>query len=162
MTWDEIRNHPSLRKLPYKIEMSEWGNIEASPLGVDHARYQARIAQILQRLKPEGASSTEAAVETSEYVKVPDVIWASVEHSQTVPHDPVWKRAPEICVEIFTPGDPPEERTHKAHLYLEAGATEYWTCNELGAMQFRNADGSLEQSQLCPEFPANIEILGQA
>lgn len=158
MTWNEICSYAELRRIPYKIEMSRWGNIEASPLGANHGKQQARIAQLLQRSRPDGVVATQVPVATDEYVKVSDVIWASRERQRATSHDPVWDRAPEVCVEIVTPDDPPEEGRHKARLYFKAGATEFWICNERGEMRFYNVDGSLDRSWCCPEFPTQVEI----
>ena len=158
MTWTEILHHPSLQNLPYKIEMSEWGNVEMSPLGANHARHQSQIAQLLQRYKPGGIVRTQAAVQTTDNIKVSDVIWASEERAQSDLCEAVWNRAPQICVEIVTPEDPPEEGRHKAKLYLQAGAEEFWISNERGEMQFCAAGGWLERSRLCPEFPVEVSI----
>ncbi len=130
-----------------------------SPAGMRHRDYQMHIGHLLQLMKPDGISSTRAAVETSEYVKVPDVIWASRERWEAGPHEPTWQRAPEVCVEIVTPHDPLEEEKRKARLYLEAGASELWTCNDAGEIRFRDASGPLEKSRLCPEFPPWVESL---
>ena len=42
------------------------------------------------------------------------------------------------------------------HLYLAAGATEVWLCDEAGALKFFNADGELPASVLCPKFPQSL------
>ena len=47
---------------------------------------------------------------------------------------------------------------HKGQLYLQAGAEEFWLCNELGDVRFFDATGPLERSRLCPDFPAKIEF----
>ena len=101
---------------------------------------------------------TECGVETAENVKVPDVSWVSYERRRVTPHEFAYATAPEICVEIISPGNFLEEQMHKGHLYLQAGAEEFWLCDEQGRMQFFNAAGPLERSALRPEFPPRVEI----
>ena len=158
MTWEEVCDHPSLQDLPFKIELNEWGNIEMSPARSRHAEYQAEIAYLLRLQKPDGVSMTECGVKTADNVKVPDVSWVSFERRRTTPHEFAYVVAPEICVEIISPSNFIEEQMHKGQLYLQAGAEEFWLCDERGTMQFFNAVGPLERSRLCPEFPAKGEI----
>ena len=158
MTWAEVVDNPILQDLPFKIELNKWGNIEMSPARNRHGAYQARITYLLQVQRPDGVSVTEVGVDTSENTKVPDVIWASVERYRAVPHELSWASAPEICVEIISPSNWLEEQMHKGQLYFQAGAEEFWLCDEHGQMQFFDANGHLERSRLCPEFPARVEI----
>ena len=68
--------------------------------------------------------------------------------------------APEICVEIISPTNMLEEQMHKGSLYLQAGAEEFWLCDELGNVRFFDASGPLERSQLCPDFPVKVILPG--
>ncbi len=47
---------------------------------------------------------------------------------------------------------------YKGQLYIQAGAEEFWLCDERGNMQFFNSNSPLEHSRLCPEFPAQVTI----
>ena len=160
MTWDEVLADPHLEDLPYKIELNKWGNIEMSPARNLHAKYQGRIAHLLGSMKPDGYVITEGPIETVENVKVPDVAWISFERNDAAatPDEVYTDTAPEICVEIISPSNSLEEQMHKGSLYLRAGAEEFWLCNELGDVRFFNADGPLEHSRLCPDFPVRIEF----
>ena len=159
MTWAEVCDNPILQDLPFKIELNKWGNIEMSPARNRHGAFQAQIAHLLLTLKSEGVSITESGVDTAENTKVPDVVWVSYERARLVPHELSWKSAPEICVEISSPSNLLEEQMHKGRLYLQAGAEEFWLCDELGHMHFFNADGPVERSRLCPDFPAKVKAL---
>jgi len=64
--------------------------------------------------------------------------------------------APEICVEVWSPSNTPEELEMKRRLYFDKGALEFWVCNEQGEISFFGHQGSLSQSRLCPGFPAEI------
>ena len=158
MTWEEVCADPRLEDLPYKIELNKWGNIEMSPARNRHGEYQFRIGYLLQAQMPDGIVQTECAVQTTENVKVPDVAWISFSHRRATPHEFAYAVAPEICVEIISPSNHPEEQMHKGRLYLQAGAEEFWLCDEHGTMRFFGAVGPLERSGLCPEFPSRVEI----
>ena len=160
MTWEEVCADPRLEDLPYKIELNKWGNIEMSPARNRHGAFQSRIAYLLQLQKPDGVTVTECAIETTENVKVPDVAWTSdARYDGAATPDVVYTdTAPEICVEIISPSNMPEEQMHKGQLYLQAGAEEFWLCNELGDLRFFDANGPLERSRICPEFPARVEL----
>ena len=125
MTWAEMVDDPLLQDLPFKIELNRWGNIEMSPARMRHGDYQLRIGYLLQLLKPDGISSTENGVSTTGGTKVPDVVWASFKRRRLEPEGVAWSSAPEICVEILSPGNLLEEQLHKGRLYLEAGAQEF-------------------------------------
>ena len=160
MTWDEVLADRCLQDLPYKIELNKWGNIEMSPALNQHGMYQGEIAHLLRMLKPAGYAITECAIETTENVKVPDVAWISFGRfdAAAAPRTVYTDTAPEICVEIVSPSNTQEEQMHKGSLYLQAGAEEFWLCNELGDVRFFDAAGPLERSRLCPDFPVKIEF----
>jgi Uma2 family endonuclease len=66
-------------------------------------------------------------------------------------------RAPEICVEIFSPSNTPAEIDEKRALYFDAGATEVWICNLDGSITFfLDPDDEASTSALCPAFPDRI------
>ena len=46
----------------------------------------------------------------------------------------------------------------KRQEYFEAGAVECWFCNVTGGMSFYGPEGELELSELCPEFPRQINL----
>ncbi len=160
MTWDQVLADPCLQDLPYKIELNKQGRIEMSPASSRHGKFQGRIAQLLGAMKPDGYAMTECPVKTSENVKVPDVAWISYARDDAAaePDKLYSDTAPEICVEIVSPSNAPDDLLHKGRLYLRAGAEEFWLCSELGDVRFFDARGPLEHSLLCPEFPAKIEF----
>jgi Uma2 family endonuclease len=157
MTWQDVLDDPSLQNLPYKIELDERGRIVMSPATRFHALYAGVIADLLRDLKPEGYRTPESPVQTKLGVRVPDMTWLSLERhrSQT---GSVFSVAPEICIEVISPSNTPEEITTKIGLYLEAGALEVWTCDLSGQMTFHGVDGSLKASLLVPNFPPSVNV----
>ena len=59
LKWEEVLRDPTLRDLPYKIELNAWGKIEMSPAHVQHARLQAYITGELIKQLTDGVVLTE-------------------------------------------------------------------------------------------------------
>ena len=97
-------------------------------------------------------------VQTSDGTKEPDTVWVSRERRRRHRGKISYPEAPEICVEVLSPGNSRREINEKKKLYLQAGAQEVWTCGRDGTMKFFDADGPLPASRLCPGFPAGITI----
>ena len=159
MIWEDVCADPSLQGLPYKMELDEWGNIEMSPAKSYHSEYQGEIIRLLGVLLPDGVAIPECPIETPEKTKVADVAWVSRERRRTTRRDPSYTTAPEICVEILSMSNDRAEMRKKRRLYHEAGAMEFWLCDERGQMSFFSTDGPLARSILCPEFPPRVEIV---
>ena len=81
MQWSEVLNDPSLKNLPYKIELNEYGQIVMSPASNKHGLLQAEIAFFLRNNR-QGKVLTECSIETSKSVKVADVAWGSIDFFQ--------------------------------------------------------------------------------
>jgi hypothetical protein len=70
--------------------------------------------------------------------------------------------APEICIEILSPANPLDEmlgtseKPGKRELYFQAGAVEFWLCDESGKLSFFDSAGQLPKSRLCPGFPNKL------
>ena len=158
MTWQEVINHPSLQDLPFKIELNAAGVIEMSPATNWHGYYQMEIGSLLNQLLADGRSLSETSIQTTDGVRVADVIWASkvflLAHKDQTP----FQIAPPICVEITSSSNTEKEMRQKIDLYLEAGATEVWLCNLEGELRFYNEDGQLEHSNMAPAFPKEISL----
>ena len=65
---------------------------------------------------------------------------------------------PEICVEIVSPSNREGELEERKRLYFEKGASEFWLCGLHGEMTFFDPGGQIDRSQLCPDFPKQIQI----
>lgn len=96
----------------------------------------------------------------SGWVKAADVAWASPERLRELGNRTCFPHAPEICVEVFSPGNVDAEIQEKAGLYFDAGAKEVWLCAADGAMQFMVGTTAkwLRTSRLCPKFPKRVEL----
>ncbi len=157
MRWEEVCENKQLQDLPFKIELNKWGQIIMSPVKIKHSFYQGRIQRLLESFLNTGEVMPECAINTSEGVKVADVVWCSDKRFDKIQDEVSASIAPEICVEVKSTGNTFEEMEFKKKLYLEAQCLEVWLCNEQGLMKFYNEQGELEQSLLVPDFPHKIQ-----
>ncbi|PZN81358.1 MAG: hypothetical protein DM484_08665 [Candidatus Methylumidiphilus alinenensis] len=150
MNWQEVCDDPTLRDLPYKIELNEWGQIVMSPATSRHSILQGLLIDVLNRLKKDGLVLPECPIQTSKGVKVPDVVWVSSlflnEHGDETP----FEKAAEVCIEVLSPSNTQQEMEEKRELYFARGAKEVWLCDEQGNLSFYDCTGPLTNSSLFP------------
>jgi len=156
MHWEEVCQDPSLRNLPYKIELNRAGKILMSPAKNRHAIFQGIILLALHERLPQGWVMPECAIETDEGVKVADVAWISPERYAQVKTQAAYRMAPEICVEVLSEANTGAEMKGKIALYLQLGAKEVWICDEAGRLRFYNLSGELSVSLFVPSFPLAV------
>jgi len=148
MQWSDVINDPSLRDLPYKIELDAQGRIVMSPASNRHGIQQAKLVRLLARMLADGEIATECSIGTHAGVKVANVVWMSPkflrQHGDTTPYP----QAPELCVEILSPSNSPAEIEYKIRLYLGYGAHEVWTVDEGGRVSMFGPEGQRRVSAL--------------
>ncbi|MGH8550510.1 MAG: Uma2 family endonuclease [Methylococcales bacterium] len=156
MQWQEVCEHPSLRNLPFKIELNERGQILMSPVKVCHSAFQGKISRLL----PEhGVVLPECAIKTTKGTKVADIAWCSEQRFKIIESEAECSIAPELCIEVFSSSNTNFEMEEKRQLYIAAGALEFWVCNEDGLVTFFDADAQLQKSGLVPAFPNKVTIV---
>ena len=158
MTWQEVIEDKCLKKRAYRIELNQWGKIVMTPMGAHHCGLMNKVETELRRMTPDNIVLTSCAIQTSDNVKVADVVWLSPDRHMRVKNDDVYNVAPEICIEIKSPDNTMDEMIFKKELYLERGAVEFWLCDDNGVLTFFGTTGKLAKSQLVPKFPAKIEV----
>ena len=99
-------------------------------------------------------------ISTADGVKAADIAWASAAALHALGNRTCFPRAPEICVEVLSPGNTKPEMDEKTALYFDAGAQEVWLCSPTGEMRFLQAGMSAPaaNSSLCPEFPLVAQL----
>jgi Uma2 family endonuclease len=157
MKWEEVCENKQLQDLPFKIELNKWGQIIMSPVKIKHSFHQGRLQRLLESLLSNGEVMPECAIDTTDGVKVADVVWCSAERFDKIQDEVSASIAPEICIEVKSIGNTLSEMEFKKKLYFEAQALEVWLCNEIGKIRFYNEQGELEQSLLVPDFPKQIK-----
>lgn len=105
MEWSEVINNPLPKDLPFKIELNKFGKILMSPASNSHGRAQVKIATSLTNKHPDREVITKCSIQTSEDVKVADVVWASNEFIETYAYKTPYPKAPKICIEIVSPSN---------------------------------------------------------
>jgi Uma2 family endonuclease len=158
MNWQEVCEHPSLKDLPFKIELDETGKIIMCPAKFYHTLCQGEIAFLLRTLLPTGKTVPECPIKTSKGTKAADVAWLSFELLEKVKYQTDIEIAPEICIEVMSASNTQKEMAEKRALYFEVGAKEVWLCSENDEMRFFNAEHELIHSELVPDFPLKINV----
>ena len=130
MNSQEVIEKIELQDLPFRIELTETGQIVMTPVTVLHAAFHGEIEHLLRNLKQGGLSLPECAVATRKGTKVADVAWFSYERFARIRHETEAPIAPEICVEIISASNTAEEMREKTLLFFEKEAEEFWLFTE--------------------------------
>lgn len=129
-------------QLPDWYELSEHGEVVMSPK--PHNRHQLLCTQIALQLQTQlgGQAGVEVAVLTSTAgIRVPDVVWMPEEKWKIVTTEEGLIQAPELAVEVLSPGNRQTEINHKIHAYLASGIHEVLVVGLTGRMEFFRQDG---------------------
>jgi Uma2 family endonuclease len=157
--WKEICANPVLRQVEGRIESDAHGHILMSPPpGFSHSTFQAKILRLLRIAG--GDTLPECPVSTGKGIRGVDVVWLSHGRRDKSLHENVLVIAPEICVEVLSPGNTRAEMDEKRELLFEAGAEEMWICDDKGRMFFFLSSAPSEavgKSLRCPDFPTSVE-----
>ncbi len=146
--WAQVMSNRLLRDLPFKIEMTKFGQLLMSPASNKHGNVEYEIGRAIERGRKGGKIIMECSVQTSDGVKVADVAWASDAFISKYGYDTPYPRAPELCVEVVSPSNSEEEMQHKVELYLAKGATEVWVVDEEMRIRYFNAVGESKKSEM--------------
>jgi Uma2 family endonuclease len=158
--WSELIGDQNLAQFEGRIETDRHGHVVLSPVpAASHGSFQAEIAFLLRSLMPDGRVLAECPISTADGVKAADVAWASTARIRDLGDNICFLEAPEICLEVLSPGNTKAEMREKAELYFDAGAAEVWHCEENGDMSFIGIGMiPLPTSTLCPKFPAQVKL----
>jgi len=136
-------------QLPDRYELSEHGEIVMSPKPSN--RHQVICAEIAYQLRAQlgGKAVPEAAVlTTSAGVRVPDVVWMPEDKWQVVTTNQDLLQAPDLVVEVLSPGNRQTEINHKIQAYLGSGIQEVIVVGLTGTVEFYRQDGVHSSSVL--------------
>ena len=158
--WEALCEDPALADLPYKVETNERGQLLMSPASTPHSLWQAFVTRLLFAATDAaglgGKVLTEAALLTSQGVKVPDVAWISGAAWNARSNPLLLTQAPDICIEVMSPSNTADEMRAKAALVFACGAREVWILATTGRMAFFDAKGERSASSILPGFAAQI------
>jgi Uma2 family endonuclease len=122
--WRDITSqHPELfEDTAERIETDAFGYILTSPPPDGaHQKRTLRITTLLETLLPGDGTVTERAVLTEPGVKVPDVIWLAADRAHEIERIQPLTSAPEICIEVRSPGNTIQELYQKRDAYSVLG-----------------------------------------
>ena len=153
MQWSDVLADPTLRDLPFKIELNAWGMIEMSPASTWHGRRQTRVIQYLTKRLTSGEIITEPAIQTAIGVRVPDVGWGSADFIKSQANDSPLQLAPELCVEVLSDSNSDAEMAAKRAAYFAAGAQEVWLVADDSTIVVYTKDGLQPSSAIVAEVP---------
>jgi Putative restriction endonuclease len=80
-----------------------------------------RITRLFEDLLPGDGAVTERSVLTDQGIKIPDVIWLNPSRAHEIHGTKPIEPAPDICVEVRSPGNSLEELAEKKAAYFRAG-----------------------------------------
>jgi Uma2 family endonuclease len=134
MTADELLRLPRGR---FRYELVKGELITMSPAGSEHGAIVVNMTVLLaQHVKANnlgvvfGAETGFKVAENPDTVLAPDVAFISQEH---IPESGIpkkyWPGAPDLAVEVLSPGDTAREVEQKVGQWLAAGARLVWTIN---------------------------------
>lgn len=125
-----------------RAELDEYGELFLAPLPSNrHQRITGWISGQLQQAL--GGEIGAFAISTRIGVRVPDACWTR--DGARFEQDPA-QTAPEICVEVASPGNTERWLLEKAAAYLAAGATEVVIVELDGRIRFFGKDGERADS----------------
>lgn len=151
--WREVLTDPSLRDLPYKIELNAWGKVEMTPASNRRGRLSGLIVAALGR-DLQGSVFVGCSVLTTSGIRSPDVAWASPEFMREFGEMTPYTQAPEICVEMVGAATTPAETAERLSSYFLAGANEVWLVSEDGSVRYVGASGDQPGSR----FPVTLAL----
>ena len=146
---------------PDYYELTEYGELVLSPKPTN--RHQRLCTQIAIQLQAQlnGEAAVEPAVfTTTAGIRVPDVVWMpeSKWEGADPKHDVL--EAPDLVVEVLSPGNRKPEMDHKIHGYLQSGVKEVILVGLNGTLEYVHADGRHPTSlfPLTLALPANLFV----
>lgn len=141
--WRELAGDPGS---PDFFELNEHGELILSPSPSNkHELLAFRVAQALeQQLGP--AAATAISVLTDHGVRRPDAVWMPPERWSASRYESPLPFAPDICVEVLSPGNTEAEVQMKIAAYLGSGAREVVVVGLKGEIRFFGPDGVRESA----------------
>lgn len=144
--WTELGKND---QLPDWYELTEHGELIVSPKPSN--RHQLLATQIALQLQTQlgGQAGVEVAVlTTTAGVRVPDVVWMPEEKWLSVHSGDGLVQAPDLVVEVLSPGNWPTQTNHKVQAYLASGIRVVMVVGLNGAIEYHHSDGKHQTSIL--------------
>lgn len=141
------------QQLPDWYELTEHGEVVLSPKPSN--RHQLLCTQIALQLQTQlgGQAGVEVAILTSTAgIRVPDVVWMPNEKWEVVTTKQDLIQAPDLVVEVLSPGNRKTSVAHKIQAYLASGVQEVIVVGLRGTIEYHRQDGAHPTSTLNLNF----------
>lgn len=136
ITASEYLQLPETNQLTELLDglLTIYGEDDVSPAPVnDHQRLVRRSSCVVENLIPNGeifTAPTDVHFDELNVVQ-PDIFWVA-EDSQCVEVDgKYWYGAPDLIIEVLSPGTEYKDRGKKFRLYQKYGVREYWLISRI-------------------------------
>ncbi len=145
--WRQLLHSGDLDELSegYRLELDQFGELIVSPQPTN--RHQVLAGLVCDQLRDAlngFALAGELRILTPIGVRTPDGFWTT--EPSRVLEEPIL-RAPEICIEIASPGDSAEWLARKAAAFLDAGSQEVIVVSVDGtSARYFRVDGQHDRS----------------
>ncbi len=139
---------------PDCYELTEHAEIVMGPKPSN--RHQVLCAKIILQLSAQlGPQAVpDAAILTNDAgIRVPDVVWMPEEKWDVVMTADGLLYAPDLVVEVLSPGNRETEINHKTHAYLASGVQEVIIVDLTGTIEYIRQDG------VYPTSPFNLTLV---
>ena len=142
---------------PDYYELTEHGELVLSPRAeTNHQRICSSLVRQLSQQLGEEAVQEVAVLTTTAGVRVPDVVWMPQARWNQLPRNAVLQ-APELVVEVLSPGNRKPEMNHKIQGYLQSGVQEVIVIGLTGGIDYIRQDGVHATSK----FKLNLTLPAQ-
>jgi Uma2 family endonuclease len=129
------------------------GEVIVSPAPKNtHQRIVLAAAKLLLSLVEEHQLAGEVAISpndvhlSADTVLQPDVFWVSAENERCqLGEDDYWHGAPDLVVEVLSPGTAVRDKTIKFELYQQHGVHEYWIVESSYMEVYTLTDGTFQR-----------------
>lgn len=126
---------------PDYYELTEYGELVLSPRAeTPHQRICSSLVRQLSQQLGEEAVQEVAVLTTTAGIRVPDVVWMPQARWDQLPRNAVIQ-APELVVEVLSPGNRKPEMNHKIQGYLSSGVKEVVVIGLTGTVEYIRQDG---------------------
>lgn len=136
--WNELAQD---EQAPDHYELTEYGELVLSPRAeTNHQRICSSLVRQLSQQLGEEAVQEVAVLTRTAGIRVPDVVWMpQTRWNQLPPHAVL--EAPELVVEVLSPGNRKPEMNHKIQGYLQSGVQEVIVIGLAGGIEYIRQDG---------------------
>ena len=126
---------------PDYYELTEFGELVWSPRAeTRHQRICSSLVRQLSQQLGEEAVQEVAVLTTTAGIRVPDVVWMPQARWDELPRNTILQ-APELVVEVLSPGNRKPEMNHKIQGYLKSGVKEVVVIGLTGTIEYVRQDG---------------------